>query len=92
MKNVFKKIVKILKKVLLALLGLLLIFLLSTTIWNKVVCIQEDKALRNVGTNVKVNSTNIRVSVTGKGKKTILLLSEWEKPVPLLTLSRLLIN
>jgi pimeloyl-ACP methyl ester carboxylesterase len=53
----------------------MLIFLLGTTIWNKVVCIQEDKALSHVGTNVNVNGTNIRVSVTGVGNKTIVLLS-----------------
>jgi Lysophospholipase len=75
MKNVLKKIGKTLKIILLALVGILLLFLLGTTIWNKVVCMQEDKALRSVGTNVKVNGTNIRVSVTGEGKKTIVLLS-----------------
>lgn len=75
MRDKFKKIAKILKKVLLVLLGLLLIFLLGTTIWNKVICMQEDKALSRVGTNVNVNGTNIRVSVTGEGKKTIILLS-----------------
>ncbi|WP_050753258.1 alpha/beta hydrolase [Pseudobacteroides cellulosolvens] len=36
---------------------------------------KEDKALRQVGTNVNVNGKDIRVSVTGKGKKTIVLLS-----------------
>ncbi len=75
MRDKLKKIVKILKKVLLVLLGLLLIFLLGTTIWNKVVCMQEDKGLSRVGTDVNVNGTNIRVSVTGEGKKTIVLLS-----------------
>ncbi len=75
MRDKFKKIVKILKKVLLVLLGLLLIFLLGTTIWNKIVCMQEDKELGRVGTEVNVNGTNIRVSVIGEGKKTIVLLS-----------------
>jgi hypothetical protein len=68
MKDKFKKIFRILKKVLLVLLGLMLIFLLGTTIWNKVVCIQEDKALSHVGTNVNVNGTNIRVSVKAPKK------------------------
>ncbi len=75
MKNLFKRILKILKRVLLVLLGLLLLFLLGTTIWNKVLCIQEDKALSRVGTDVKVNGANIRVAVTGEGEKTIVLLS-----------------
>lgn len=68
----FKKIFRILKKALLVLLGLVLIFLLGITIWNKVVCIQEDKALNRVG-------TNIRVSVTGEGNKTILYVDKFKR-------------
>jgi len=75
MKNNLKKIVKILKVISLALIGLLVIFLLGITIWNKLLCMHEDKVLSSVGTDVKVNGTNIRVSVIGEGKKTIVLLS-----------------
>ena len=70
-----KKFLRVIKKIFTVLLGLLLVFLLGTTIWNKVVCIKEDKALHKVGTVVKVNGADIRVSVAGEGKKTIVFLS-----------------
>lgn len=52
-----------------------IIFLIGTTTWNKVICLKEDKILNQVGTNVEVNGVNIRTSVTGKGEKTVVLLS-----------------
>lgn len=75
MKNILMKALKVIKKVLIALLVLLLVFLLGTTVWNKIICMHEDKELSLVGTNVTVNDTKIRVSVTGTGNKTIVLLS-----------------
>lgn len=66
-----KKLRRALKIVLLAILA----FLLVLTICNKALYIKENKELSNVGTNVKVNDTNLRVSVIGKGEKTIVLLS-----------------
>lgn len=83
MRNKLKKTGRIVKKILLVLAGLILFFLLGLTIWNKVVCMQEDKALNYVGSDVNVNGTNIRVSVTGKGEKTIVLLSGMGTPSPI---------
>ncbi|WBW95132.1 alpha/beta hydrolase [Oceanirhabdus sp. W0125-5] len=75
LKNVIRKMLKIFKKILVILLGLSIILLFITTIWNKAICMIEDKELSKVGTEVNVNGTSIRVSVTGEGKKTIILLS-----------------
>lgn len=78
-----KKILTYSKNALLVLLGLLLVFLIGTSIWNQVVCSQENLALSQVGTDVNVNGTNIRVSVTGTGEKTVVLLSGMGTPSPI---------
>lgn len=69
------KILKMIRNIFLVLLGLVVVFFIGTSIWNKVSCLNEDKALNKVGTDVNVNGTNIRVSVIGEGDKTIVLLS-----------------
>lgn len=75
MNSKLRKVGKVSKKVILVLFFIVTIFLIGTTIWNKVLCLKEDKILNQVGTSIKVNGVNLRVSVTGKGEKTIVLLS-----------------
>lgn len=84
MREKLRRIVKILGKILMVLLVLVMIFLSGTTIWNKVSCIKENKALKQVGRDVNVNGKNIRVLVTGEGKKTIVLLSGAGTPSPII--------
>lgn len=83
MKEKFRKLGSILKRAFIVLVGLLLVSLLGITIWSKVCCINEDEALSKVGKTVNVNGRNIRVSVTGKGEKTIILLSGLGTPSPI---------
>ncbi len=83
MKNKIKKIAKVIRKILIVLFALVIIFLIGTTIWNRVLCSKENKILKKVGTDVKVNGVNIRASVTGKGEKTIVLLSGLGTPSPI---------
>lgn len=51
--------------------------------WNKSLCIEENKALSSVGEEVCVNGKNIRVSLSGEGDETIVLLSEMGTPNPI---------
>lgn len=46
--------------------------------------IKEEKALEKVGSNINVDGTNIRVSVSGKEDKTIVLLSGMGTPSPII--------
>lgn len=78
------KIVKIGRNILVGLLMLIVIFLTGTTIWNAALCSKGNKMLKQVGTEVKVNGVNIRVSVTGKGDRTIVLLSGLGTPSPII--------
>lgn len=83
MKNKLIKAAKILKKIFIVILCVIIIFLVCTTAWNKVMCIKEDKLLSKVGTNVNVKGANMRISVTGEGEKTIVLLSGMGTPSPI---------
>jgi pimeloyl-ACP methyl ester carboxylesterase len=75
MKNIIKKVIKGIRNTIIVILGLALLFLVGVTIWNRILCVQEDKALEQVGTDVNVDGKKIRVSVSGEGAKTIVLLS-----------------
>jgi pimeloyl-ACP methyl ester carboxylesterase len=79
-----KKAGKILKRVIVAFIVLLSIFLVSTSVWNKILCIKENKALSKVGDDVFVKGKNIRVSLAGEGDKTIVLLSGMGTPSPII--------
>jgi pimeloyl-ACP methyl ester carboxylesterase len=83
MKNKLIKAAKILKKIFIVILCMVTIFLVCTTAWNKIMCMKEDKFLSKVGTNINVNGTNMRMSVTGEGEKTIVLLSGMGTPSPI---------
>ncbi len=84
MKKGLIKIAKIIRNALLAIVLLVIIFLIGTTIWNKAICLQEDKILNQVGTKVDANGVNIRTCVTGNGEKTIVLLSGLGTPSPII--------
>jgi pimeloyl-ACP methyl ester carboxylesterase len=84
MMKIVKKILKIVKKVLLVILALIIVFLAGTSIWNRIVCSREDKLLSQVGKDVEVNGNNLRVSVTGEGEKTVVLLSGLGTPSPII--------
>lgn len=75
MKKYIKKVIKIVKKLCLVILGFALIFVICTTLWNRFLCLGEDKALEKVGTDVNIDGKHIRVAVAGEGDKTIVLLS-----------------
>lgn len=75
---------KVFRNIFLGLLLLIAVFLLGTTIWNRVLCIRENKILQKVGTEVTVNGVSLRVSVEGKGNKTIVLLSGLGTPCPII--------
>ncbi len=84
MKKKLLKIAKIGRNILIGLLLLVVVFLIGTTIWNTVMCLKENKILKQVGTEIEVNGVDIRVSVTGKGDKTIVLLSGLGTPSPII--------
>ena len=84
MKNKLIKSAKLIRKIIGVLLSLIVVFLIFTTAWNKILCIEEDKILDKVGTVVNVNNKNLRVSVVGKGEKTIVLLSGMGTPSPII--------
>lgn len=84
MNKKLRNTVKLFKKIFGVLFCILFIFLMSITVWNKILCIKEDKILNNVGIVVNVNNKNIRVSVSGNGEKTIVLLSGMGTPSPII--------
>ncbi len=84
MRKKLQKSGKILKKVIVVFFILLSIFMVCTSVWNKVLCVKENKALIKVGEDVLVNGKNIRVSTAGEGDKTIVLLSGMGTPSPII--------
>lgn len=66
---------KIIKKILLGLLIAILSMLLVLTIWNQVECYKNEEKVEQIKNLVMIKNKNINVYETGKGNKTIIILS-----------------
>lgn len=70
-----KRILKMIGKGILILLGIIFLALLGMTIYNTIVTMQERKSLAAVGQDISVGGQNMRIDIQGAGEHTIVLLS-----------------
>lgn len=70
-----KKVLKLIGKWILILLGIALVILLLMTLYNTFITVRENKLTKNVGQTITIDGKNMRVNVQGDGEHTIVLLS-----------------